>query len=166
MLCIRQEKHLAKFLQMDLSDVRALADFSESYCQELLLQDPAKPGKGRVVLDVRGDLRHAQQRIYRCILLPCLNPSDFSFGGVRGRHIKMNATRHLNSQFCFSCDISDFYPSIHSSRVYQFFARGQRCSPDVARLLTRLCTQKYHLALGLITSPLLAEQFRGCAIFS
>ena len=31
------------------------------------------------------------------------------------------------------------------------------CSPDVARLCTRLCTYDYHLALGLITSPILAD---------
>ena len=71
----------------------------------------------------------------------------------------MNAERHLRSQFAFSCDIMEFYPSIHSSRVYRLFAKIQGCSPDVARLLTRLCTYRYHLALGLITSPLLADQF-------
>lgn len=70
----------------------------------------------------------------------------------------MNAEQHLRSKFAFSCDISSFYPSIHSSKVYRFFAKTNQCSPDVARLLTRLCTHNYHLALGLITSPLIADQ--------
>lgn len=159
MLCIRQEKHLARFLQLDVAALRLLADAADSYCEELLLFDPAKPHKTRDVLNIHGPLRRAQQRIHRCILLPQLCSSNYSFGGVRGRHIKMNAEQHLGSQFAFSCDVTDFYPTIHSSRVYDFFAGEQRCSPDVARLLTRLCTYRYHLALGLITSPLLAEQF-------
>jgi hypothetical protein len=33
-----------------------------------------------------------------------------------------------------------------------------RCSPAVAHLLTKLCTYEYHLALGLVTSPILADQ--------
>lgn len=159
MLCIRQEKHLAKHLKLDVSALRCLADSVDCYCEELLLHDPARPEKDRPVLDVRGDLKRAQRRIHKHILLPRLCPSDHSFGGVRGRHIKMNAERHLHSKFVFSCDITHFYPSIHSSRVYRFFTDPQGCSPDVARLLTRLCTYRYHLALGLITSPLLADQF-------
>lgn len=159
MLCIRQEKHLARFLNLDVPSLRTLAESAESYCEELVLHDPAKPDKVRQVLDVQGALRLAQQRIHKGILLPQLMPSDHSFGCVRGRHIKMNAGKHLGSQFAFSCDITNFYPSIHSSRVYKFFTDDQGCSPDVARLLARLCTFDHHLALGLITSPLLADQF-------
>ena len=159
MLHIRQEKHLAKLLGLDVPGLRSLAESAESYCQELLLHDPAKPDKVRQVLDVQGALRRAQKRIHQLILRPGLVPSDYSFGCVRGRHIKMNAEQHLRSQFAFTCDITDFYPSIRSSRVYRFYADGQGCSPDVARLLTRLCTYRYHLALGLITSPLLANHF-------
>lgn len=158
LLCIRQEKHLAKLLDLDVGALRSLVESVGSYCEELLLLDPRKPNKERQVLNVKGDLRRAQQRILKRILLPKLIPSDHSFGGIRDRHIKMNVERHLRSQFAFSCDITEFYPTIHSSRVYRFFTDGQECSPDVARLLTRLCTYDYHLALGLITSPLLADQ--------
>lgn len=139
--------------------LRSIAESADSYCEELLLHDPARPHKIRQVLDVHGALRTAQRRIHNRILLPQLKPSDHSFGCVRGRHIKMNAGRHLRSEFAFSCDITNFYPSIQSSCVYRFFAESQQCSPDVARLLARLCTYNYHLALGLITSPLLANQF-------
>lgn len=159
MLCIRQEKHLARELDFDVPALRSLAESAASYCQELELHDPAKPNKVRDVLDVRGPLRKAQRRIHDRILLPRLSPSDHSFGCVRGRNIKMNAERHMRSQFAFSCDITNCYPTIHYIRVYDFFTQDQQCSPDVARLLTQLCTHDFHLALGLITSPLLAEQF-------
>ncbi len=159
MLRIRQEKHLARTVELDVPAHRRLAESAESYCEELLLHDPAKPTRDRRVLDVHGDLKRVQRSIFKRIILPNLKPSDESFGGVRGRHIKMNAEQHLRSRFAYSCDITDFYPSIRYKRVYDFFTNVQKCSPDVARLLTRLCTYRYHLALGLITSPLLADQF-------
>jgi hypothetical protein len=98
-----------------------------------------------------------QLRLYRRILLPKLIPSSWSHGGVRGRDIKTNAAAHRGSAFIFKTDISQFYPTIHRSRVYRLFVADLKCSPDVARLCTRLCTYKHHLALGLITSPILAE---------
>lgn len=159
MLRIRSEKHLARFLGMDVAGVRSLADSAESYCEELELHDPARPGRVRRVLDVHGQLRKAQEWIYRGIFLRRLLPSNHSYGGIKGRHIKLNAEKHLKSQFAFTCDIADFYPSIHSSRVYDFMVDGLDCSPDVGRLLARLCTYNYCLSLGLVTSPLLADQF-------
>ena len=42
--------------------------------------------------------------------------------------------------------------------VYRLFFKTLGCSPDVSRLITKLTTFDYHLALGLITSPILANQ--------
>jgi hypothetical protein len=58
----------------------------------------------------------------------------------------------------FTTDVSHFFPSIHRKHIYRFLVDDQECSPDVARLITRLCTYDHHLALGLITSPMLADQ--------
>ena len=54
-------------------------------------------------------------------------------------------------------DIKDFYPSIRYQRIYDFFI-DQQCSPDVARILTKLTTRKHVLPLGTSTSPFLADQ--------
>jgi hypothetical protein len=54
-------------------------------------------------------------------------------------------------------DISGFFPSISCHRLNQFFL-NEACSYDVARVLTRLCTYDFHLALGLVTSPILANE--------
>ena len=89
---------------------------------------------------------------------PSCSVSDFSHGGVRGRHIKTNVEPHLKSTFVFTTDISNFYPTISHNRVYRLFSRDFCCSPDVAESAPRLCTYKHHLALGLITSPILADQ--------
>jgi len=158
MLSIRQTKHLARALDTSLEGLSKVLETVDSYYEELILVDPAKPEKQRTVINIRGELRRLQTQLYRRVLLPKLTPSVYSHGAVRGRDIKSNAQPHLESHFLFKTDISDFYPSVHSKRVYSLFAGSLQCSPDVARLCTRLCTFRHHLALGLITSPILADQ--------
>lgn len=158
MLRLQKISHLARLLDLDASSVRTLAESADSHCEELILIDPSRPEKSREVVDVTGALREAQDKILQRILYPSLRPSNYSFGCIRGRHIKMNVEHHMRSKFAFSCDISDFYHTIKFPRVYRFFSNTCECHPDVARILTQLCTYQYHLALGLITSPILADQ--------
>jgi RNA-directed DNA polymerase len=158
MLGIRQVKHLLHALSASLEEVSALFESPESFYEQLYVSDPQKPHKKRVVVDVRGQMRAMQARLYRRLLLPKLVPSVHSHGGVRGRSIRTNAEPHLGSRYVFKTDISNFYPSIHFARVYRLFTADLECSPDVGRICTRLCTYKHHLALGLITSPILADQ--------
>jgi hypothetical protein len=130
----------------------------DQFYEELVLHDPAKPGKPRPVVNVLGTMRDFQTRLYRKTLIRKLSPSFFSHGGVPGRSLKTNVEPHLGSSFVLVADISNFYPSIHYPRVYRLFVERFGCSPDVGRLCTRLCTYRDHLALGLITSPILADQ--------
>lgn len=158
MLNLRQVKHLARWLDTSVDRLGTILDDAESYYEELILQDPAKPDKSREVVCVNGAVRDFQSKLYRRVLLPKLVPSAFSHGGVRGRHIKTNIEPHRRSSFIFKTDVSNFYPTVHHSRIYRLFAGKFGCSPDVARLCARLCSYRHHLALGLITSPILADQ--------
>jgi hypothetical protein len=79
-------------------------------------------------------------------------------GGWNPFLVKTNVEPHLGSGYVFRTDISDFYPSVHFKRVYRLFSERFECSPDVSRICTRICTYKHHLALGLICSPILADQ--------
>jgi RNA-directed DNA polymerase len=158
MLDIRQVKHLAHRLEVPLERLEEVAESPKRWSEELLLNDPAKPNKQRTVLNIFGPLRKIQARMLRAVLLPKLSVSEFSHGGVRGRHIKTNVEPHLKSTFVFTTDISNFYPTVSRNRVYRLFAGDFRCSPDVARICTKICTYEHHLALGLITSPILADQ--------
>ncbi len=157
MLRIRRVAHLLESLATTEADVARVIESASDYYEELLLCDPQKPDKRRIVLNVKGEMRRLQHRMYRRVLLPKLKPSEYSHGGVRGRSIKTNAEPHLRSQFLYKTDISDFYPSIHRKRVYRLFTETLECSPDVARICTQICTYRHQLALGLITSPVLAD---------
>lgn len=147
-----------ELLQTTEPALRRTLDDKASCYSVLELFDPAKPKKIREVLSVTGEVRRLQEAVYRRLLLRKLFPSDCSHGGIRGRSIKTNAAVHRNARFVFKADISDFYPSIHYSRVYRLFVHQLGCCPDVARLLTQLCTYNSHLALGLVTSPIIADR--------
>jgi RNA-directed DNA polymerase len=124
--------------------------------QELVIS--GRPDKRpRAVLNVRGDLRKFQANLLKNVLRPKHQPSEYSHGGVRGRNIKTNARAHDKSVFVFSTDIENFYPRISHDRVFELFLKGFGCSPAVSRICTQLCTYRHHLALGLITSPILAD---------
>ncbi|WP_417388471.1 reverse transcriptase family protein [Gimesia sp.] len=158
MLNLRQLKHLTRTLNTSQELVTNVCDSIDDYYQTLILNDPAKPNKKREVVNVTGELRRLQSNLYSRILLKKLKPSIYTHGGIRGRSIKTNAEAHLSSSYIFKTDISNFYPSIRYSRIYEMFLKDFNCSPDVARVCTRICTYKHHLALGLITSPILADQ--------
>ncbi len=155
---IYSEKKLASSLGVTRAELFQTLDAAEDYYKLLCLYDPAKPDKLRDIVSVTGSLRRLQSVFYRHVLLRRLKVSPYSHGGIRSRSTKTNASVHLNSSFIFKADISNFYPSISQSRVFRLFRDRFCCSPPVAALCTRLCTFEHYLALGLITSPMLADQ--------
>jgi len=157
-LNIMKVAHLASQLGESSDSLVALSESMNEHCQPLLLIDPKKPDSSRVVLSPSRELRRVQRALYKTILLRRLAPSLHSYGGIKGRSIVSNASQHIQSVYAFTTDIISFYPSIRPQRVYDLFAGRLGCSPDVARIITRLCTYDHHLALGLITSPFIADQ--------
>lgn len=157
MLNIQKVEHIARILGTSPSRLMAVADAADSYYENLVLLDPARPDKAREVVNVKGDMRRLQSLLYKNLLKPNHKPSIFSHGGIQARQIKSNAEAHQNSTFVFTTDVKNFYPSISHQRVYRLFNGVFRCSPDVARICTRLCTYRWCLSLGLITSPILAD---------
>jgi hypothetical protein len=148
---------LARLLGTNPGYLSTVAEFASSYCTDLILIDPAKPEKQRPIVSVTGPLRKYQNRLFRVLLAPNHRPSSYSHGGVRGRNIKTNVRPHLGSTFVYTTDIANFYPSVHYTQIYRLFVDRFGCSPDVARICTKLCTHRHHLAQGLVTSPILAD---------
>lgn len=155
---IKSKNALAKLLGFPVNELVEISENTQQFVRQKLTNPGASGKPPREVLSIRGKLRQCQVRLLRRLFERCFVPSDWSHGGVKGRSIKSNAAVHLGANWVFATDVSSFYPSVHHSRVYRFFATDQGCSPPVARILTLLCTFDHHLALGLITSPILADQ--------
>jgi hypothetical protein len=156
MVGIKSKTTLARVLGLPTHELISLALAPEQFVRHYTLHDPAKPGQTRDVISVRAMLRRSQRRLVR-LFRKCFEPAECSHG-IRSGSIKTNARSHLGSSWVFTTDVSHFFPSIHRKHVYRFLVNDEGCSPDVARLIARLCTYDHHLALGLITSPMLADQ--------
>jgi len=152
-LRLRYVKHLASTLGISNDTIIALAENTSQYYRTF---NRDVKGKNRKLVEATGRLKKIQRRILDDILLR-LPPSESSFGQAKGRTIKDNAKVHVHSKYIVKLDIKDFYPSIHSTKVYKFFVDKQLCSPDVAHILTALTTYDYALPLGTSTSPMLAD---------
>jgi len=145
---------LAELLGVNESEI---VEATEQYDDFVAVYRLVGAKKERQVLGTHGVLRKVQNRLLDRAFRSLLTPSDFSHGGIRGRSIKTNVSAHGASRFVYKADVADFYPSITHNRVFHFF-RTLGWPEEVARTCTRLCTYQYHLALGLVTSPILADQ--------
>lgn len=89
-------------------------------------------------------------------LLAKLETPDYLHSGVVGRSYVTNAMVHIGNVPLVNLDIKKYYPSVDGARIYRFFAFAMGCSPDVAGLLTRLCTYDNHVPIGSCVSQALA----------
>ncbi len=85
-----------------------------------------------------------------------LYPNNDSYGFVRGRNIRENASVHCGKTFLLSMDIKDFFPSITRGRIEGLFVE-LGLSTESAALLSRFLTIGGSLPLGLPTSPCISN---------
>lgn len=80
----------------------------------------------------------------------------YEYGGIKGKDNILNANVHKGKKYVFQTDITAFFPSISSKRVYELFI-SLGYSPTVASILTKLTTYKGHLPQGAPTSSIIAN---------
>jgi RNA-directed DNA polymerase len=162
MLDIRTVGELAAALRTAPRKLYEIADHVDDYVQLYELHDPAHVRRRvRTVMCPTGALRRIQVQLLRGMIRCRVRPSPYSYGGVPGRNALQNASVHLGARYVYTTDIESFFPSISNWQVHDLFNHRLRCSENVSRLLTRLCTYDHHLAQGLVTSPALADQVVG-----
>lgn len=153
---INSRERVAEAVGATLPELLKVVNNWRSYHRVYNLIDPSLPTKARTVVSPLQPLRRYQRCLLDNYLVPLLVRSKQSHGGVPGRNTLSNALVHIESAFVLTADISNFFPSIHFSRVQKLFEKaGHRL--EVAILLTKICTYEHRLSQGLITSPLLAD---------
>ena len=95
-------------------------------------------GKPRLIEAPSQELKDIQSRLKDFLHL-CDFP-DFVFSGVKKKTYIENATTHKKCKYLFKADISAFFPNISRNTIYSFFKNDLRTSPDVAKILTDICT--------------------------
>ena len=102
-----------------------------------------------------GPLRVMQGRLHRH-LAGSVSLPETMFGVTRGGPAE-NAAVHLRQRKVVTLDLRSCFRSTSHRRVYDVFIGRLGCSPDIARLLTRLTTLHGCLPHGSPTSPILAS---------
>jgi hypothetical protein len=110
--------------------------------------------KVRIIQEPRGAYRSIHAYVGRT--LSRIEPPDFLFCPVRQRSYVGNAAKHIKAKEIRTLDIHAYFPSTPRHRVYWFFHKVMRCSPDVASILAQLLTVEGHLATGSTVSPILS----------
>ena len=100
-------------------------------------------------------LKYIQSKILNNILYKINLPLYF-FGGIKKKDAVLNARYHQGNKFFFLTDLKDFFPSINYSSV-ELALRKEGFYPDVARLITRLCTKGGAIPQGCPTSSFLSS---------
>lgn len=122
-------------------------------------EQPKKSSGTRPIDAPQGELKRIQKLVNHTILQRlAVHPA--ARGGVRGRNLLSNVTPHVRQQVVATYDLENFFLTVKSARVYEFFC-CIGCAPDVARVLTRLTTFKGRLPQGAPTSPMLAVLVAG-----
>ncbi len=99
-------------------------------------------------------LKHIQSRILERVLYEVTLPKYF-FGGVKGKDAVKNARFHQGNKFFYQTDLKNFFPSIKHTLVRNALVK-QGFYPEVAALITRLCTKSGAIPQGCPTSSFLS----------
>ena len=152
-LSIKSLKHLSYRLGLPLKLLEKTAEHTQKYYIVWFKKKPN--GDLRELCKVNRPLIDIQKAIHHLLIEVHLPESVH--GGVKGKSHFTNASVHCGKKFLLNLDLEKYFPSISNHRVYHLFRHELKCSPDVARLLTKLCTVNGRVPQGAATSTDIAN---------
>lgn len=150
---LRTYGKLRSLIGIDQSKIEALADIAPDSYKSF---DTLIGRKWRHIDNPKDNLKSAQTQILRKILVQVPLPTHM-YGAKRGGSILDHAAHHLGQECVMTLDLRNCYPRTSSKQVYAVFVERVGCSPELARVLTKVCTVGYRLPQGAPTSGYLAH---------
>lgn len=145
--------HFAKLLGKNSRDIFKIASLKNCYYKKINILK--KNGEIRELNSPCDELKEIQNWILKELLYK-INTHHSSMGFTPELSILNNALPHTNKECIINLDLSNFFPSIPSKRIYYFF-KSLGYSTHITSLLTNLCTYKNGLPQGAPTSPYLSN---------
>jgi hypothetical protein len=146
-------KSKTKLLSVLLLEKEHLPQLKASIGDYHIFNEQGKNGKPRTIEKPNHFLDKIQSRI--ASLLCRVKTPEFIHSGTKKRSHVSNAKIHANTEKTFTTDIKSFFPSTTREMVFNFFYKKMDCAPDVAELLTKICTCNDHVPTGSrISMPL------------
>lgn len=97
-------------------------------------------------------------------LLSLLPISNSAYAYVKGKSIKGNAEKHINSKHVFHTDINDFFPSVSSDKLCNVINRHKNILNDnglwyndTLDVISKICFRYNKLCIGAVSSPLISN---------
>ncbi len=156
-LRIRDVKHLAKLLRTSPKELDELCNNISTFPQKYYIQwyKEDKKGKKRPMVKICGRLREILDELKN--MLQRIKVPAYIHGGIKGKSTITNAKPHMGKPMLMRYDLEKHFPTTTNRKVYTMFRDQQECSPDVARILTRLTTLNSGLPQGSPTSTLISN---------
>lgn len=135
---LQSKTMLKRLLRMSDSNYFKAANFAQYIIPYI---DNTNPQKPRLIEAPKADLKRVQS-----VLLAYLKKIDvpfYVFSGVEHKCFIDNAKIHRGSRYLYKIDISKFFPSISRDKIYKFFYSKLSMSPDVADVVTNICSINY-----------------------
>ena len=145
---LKRKKKLVEILGFSISELKQLSnDINYNRYED------KSSGKPRNIEHPTGKLEVVHTRI--ASLLCRIKQPYYVHSGIKGRSHLTNAKAHVGSHPVLATDLESFFKNTKTSSVFGFFYNLLKCSPDVADILSKLCTCDNHIPTGSrISMPL------------
>lgn len=98
------------------------------------------------------------QRALTSSLADLYEASPHAHGFIVNKSITTNAAPHVGQRWVFNIDIEDFFPTVTAHRIEGMLKKPPyELHPNIAEVITRLCTYQGCLPAGAPSSPLLSN---------
>ena len=140
---LQTKNKLLDLLRVSMTELkRATADL-ENY---VVFEQKAKSGKFRTIQHPIDNQKIIHWRI--ASLLSRIALPDYLHSGRKEHSHITNAKKHRGNKKVLTTDIKAFFPSTSRKIVFDFFINVMKCSPDVAQILSAICTYNDHIPTG------------------
>lgn len=146
------QKDLGELLGASRDHLRFLATHKEHF----VVRRQEEIGKKKKLRDLKypvADLRGVHERLK--FHLNKIKQPSYLFSPRRNRGQRDNAALHVGQHQYLTLDLKQFYPSTSSAMVRRWFRDEMGMYPDVAGLLTHLCTIDDQVSFGSPLTPVL-----------
>ncbi|MDO6693562.1 reverse transcriptase family protein [Aliiglaciecola sp. 3_MG-2023] len=144
-------KRLAKILDCEVKSLESLLNNPENnYYTSYVKQEKIKSGVKEIIKRKIQVPKPQLNRIHRKIqkFLSKIQKPEYLYSGVKGRSNVSNAKCHIESSYMSKVDIKNYYEDTSVKSVYKCFINTFKMKPDIANVLSVLCTYNGHIPTG------------------
>lgn len=149
---LKTKKKLCTLLCLSKDDTKTAMQDNNNY---VVYDAKDKNGNGKSRNIQYPNERHQKIHYRIANLLTCIQLPKYVHSGRKKHSYITNAKQHLGDKKVLTTDIKSFYQSTTRHKVFCFFLNIMKCEPDIADILSHICTYNQHIPTGSqLSTPL------------